>query len=247
MKYAGMITGAAVAGIVLLAQPAAQAQRNPDDARITVDYRDADIRTALKQLFDTAGVDYSLDPAVQGYITLKLTDQPFNIALRSILRSSQTPLTYSVENRIYTVRPRPITDPSAVTAPPPPTNPNENAREYLKFEQIPLQYADPLDLASVLGIQILPTNQRGGQQGGGGGFGGGGGGFGGGGGLGGGGGFGGGGFGGGGGLGGGGFGGGGLGGGGGGFGGGGFGGGGGGFGGGGGGFGGGGFGGGRGF
>ncbi len=167
---------------------------------ITLDLRDAPVRQALEQLFNSAKVQFSIDNQVAGFVTLRIVDQPFENALKLIIRSAAVPLTYVKESGVYIVKVRTIENNPVVSAPPP-VAPETTRPTYQPLEVIQLTYIDPADLQSILGIQILPTSigtqTRGGGGGGGGGLGGGG--FGGGGGLGGGG------FGGGGGLGGGGF------------------------------------------
>lgn len=185
--------------LAMAAPRAAWAQATPPN--VTLDLQDAPIRAALEQIFRSAKVDFGIDPTVQGYVNLKVTDIPFENALRLILRSSTTPLTYTKEGGVYLVKPRAL-DTGTTQPPAPEPGAGDDVRQRANFEQIELTYVDPADLAQLLGVTILrvgvrqPIGQGGGGQGGG---------FGGGGGLGGGGGFGGGGFGGGGGLGGGGF------------------------------------------
>src|SRR5687768_6939640 len=65
------------------AQPPAPERALPP---ITLDLRDAPVRQALEQLFNNAKVDFSIANEVQGFVTLKITDQPFENALRLILR-----------------------------------------------------------------------------------------------------------------------------------------------------------------
>lgn len=144
---------------------------------ISLDLRDAPIRQALEQLFTNGGVQFSIDNSVTGYITLKIQDQPFESALRLIMRASSVPLTYTLEGGVYFVKPRPlVTAPVVDTAPPPDVNNNTQQKQYLPLEQIQLVYADPYDLVGILGIQVLTNFQRGGSssgRGGGGGLGGG--------------------------------------------------------------------------
>lgn len=195
-----------------------------------LDLENADIRDALKSIFDSVGFNFSVDPAVQGTVNLKIaTPTPFEVVLQNLL--TQVNATYRIEGGVYTIILKEASNINTGTDNTTTTPPEEAKR----IVRIKLEHCDPRFLWQMLGgkaqIILQPESSvtRVGSSGGGGGFGGG---FGGGGGGFGGGGFGGGGFGGGsGGFGGGsgGFGGGGFGGGGGGFGGGGFGGGGGGF------------------
>ena len=145
---------------------------------ITLDLRDAQVRDALTQLFNTANVDFSLDPNVQGYIpALKITEQPFETALRLVLRSASPPLTFTRENGIYIVRPRraPDAGANAGTEPPLLNDPNSTPEGSKNVpEKIYLTYVGP-EIAEALGGSVLRLSQSNNQQGGqGGGFGGGG-------------------------------------------------------------------------
>ncbi|MBI5706436.1 MAG: hypothetical protein HZC36_05545 [Armatimonadetes bacterium] len=62
----------------------------------------ADVREALKILFKQVGdVSYSIDPAVQGTVTVSLKKVPFETALQHILK--QVDATYRREGPIYTI------------------------------------------------------------------------------------------------------------------------------------------------
>jgi type II secretory pathway component GspD/PulD (secretin) len=60
--------------------------------------------------------NYTLDPNVQGNVTIRVANEPFLNVLRLLLRSANPPLTYSVENGVYIVRPRQAV-PSVLSAP----------------------------------------------------------------------------------------------------------------------------------
>jgi hypothetical protein len=154
----------------------AQQGGDPSQRRVTVKYDQADVRFVLKQLFDSVGVSYTLDPNVQGTVTVSLTDVPFTVALDNILRPLN--LTYRVENGVYFVTVRqpeeaPLT-PNVDT-----TTPEEGVRLNLP-EKIQLNYASPTLIAALLGGSLIGYAQYELQSGGGGfgGFGGLGGGFG---------------------------------------------------------------------
>src|SRR5256885_9807517 len=88
---------------------AAQDQKPPEltNKKVTLNLENADLRYALKLLFTSAGVNYTLDQAVQGSVTVALTDVPFRTSLDSVLRStqSQAPLTYPAEDQGYIITP----------------------------------------------------------------------------------------------------------------------------------------------
>src|SRR5260370_37961822 len=76
--------------------------------KVTLNLENADLRYALKLLFTSAGVNYTLDQTVQGTVTVALTDVQFRTALESVLRSTQSvsPLTYRVEDAVYIITPK---------------------------------------------------------------------------------------------------------------------------------------------
>jgi type II secretory pathway component GspD/PulD (secretin) len=131
---------------------------------VTLAVKDAPLRQVLKRLFNTAKVDYWIDNRVTGYVTLRVTEQPFDNTLRLVLRSSPIPLTYTVENGVYIVKPRPSDNLAPSVAPPPsPPRPAalpRGATRSQNFAVIPLTYLDPADLAQVLGITFIPTFSR---------------------------------------------------------------------------------------
>lgn len=134
---------------------------------VNLDLRDAPLRQALEQLFAAAGAQFAIDPNVAGFVTLKINDQPFENALKLILRSSAVPLTYSKENNVYIVKVRTV-DPNAnVNVAPPPEPVTQERPAYQPLEVIPLTYVDPFDLQQILGVIVLPLDLRGQLAGGG--------------------------------------------------------------------------------
>ncbi|MBC7805426.1 MAG: hypothetical protein H7145_04675 [Akkermansiaceae bacterium] len=136
-------------------QPAAQPVPLPD---LTLDFKDTPIRAALEEIFRLAKVDFGIDPSVQGYVNLKVTDMPFENALKLILRSSATPLTYSKDGGVYIVKPRTV----SLTTPAPPVVARETTEALPRpeYDRIELTYADPVDLAQLLNITMIPIGTR---------------------------------------------------------------------------------------
>jgi hypothetical protein len=133
----------------------AQQGGDPTQRRVTVKYDQADVRFVLKQLFDSVGVSYTLDPNVQGTVTVSLTDVPFTVALDNILRPLN--LTYRVENGVYFVTVRPPEE--APLAPPvDTTTPDEGVRLNLP-EKVQLNYASPTLIAALLGGTLISYAQ----------------------------------------------------------------------------------------
>jgi len=152
----------------------AQQERNPNS--ITLDLKDAPIRTVIEMAFKQAGItNYVIDNNVAGFVTMTITDQPFENALKLIMRAATTPLTYIKENNVYIVKPRQIT--VANPTPAPDLTKDSETRNDVSFERIPLIFIDPMDLMGAFGnITFIRQFNRaggGGMGGGRGGFGGG--------------------------------------------------------------------------
>jgi hypothetical protein len=140
---------------------------------ITVDLKDAPVRTTLEMMFKQAGIkNYVIDNSVSGFITMKLTDLEFENSLKIVMRNSFPALTYTKENDVWIVKQR-ISTPTPQTGGP---DPIPDVKNNTSWERIPLTFIDPVDLMSVFG-NILLINQfkryQGGMNGGAGGFGGG--------------------------------------------------------------------------
>jgi hypothetical protein len=126
-------------------------------SNISLDLKDAPVRTTLEMAFKQAGIkNYVIDSSVYGLVTMTITDQPFENTLKLIMRANTSPLTYTKENDVYIVKLRVVT----------PQNGNSNPiPEILKpksdtFAVIKFNHIDPFDLQGVLG-NILFINQFG--------------------------------------------------------------------------------------
>lgn len=135
---------------------------------ITVDLKEAPIRSTIEMMFKQAGIkNYVIDNSVSGFVTCTLTDLPFENSLKIVMRASTVPLTYIKENDVWIIKER--------ISIPPVVNPvfEMPKRNNVMFERIPLSYIDPFDLQSIFG-NILFINQFGRYRGNGNNFGGGG-------------------------------------------------------------------------
>lgn len=135
---------------------------------ITVDLKEAPIRSTIEMMFKQAGIkNYVIDNSVSGFVTCTLTDLPFENSLKIVMRASTVPLTYIKENDVWIIKER--------ISIPPVVNPvfEMPKRNNVMFERIPLSYIDPFDLQSIFG-NILFINQYGRSRGNGNNFGGGG-------------------------------------------------------------------------
>ena len=123
---------------------------------ISVDLKDAPVRTTLEMMFKQAGIkNYVIDNSVAGFVTMKLEDQPFESSLKLVMRAATIPLTYVKENDVWIVKQRIIT-PTPQTGGPDPIP--ETILNKTSFDRIPLTYIDPFDLMSAFG-NILFINQ----------------------------------------------------------------------------------------
>lgn len=105
MKHTNYIPLLAMLSLSALAVVPVTAHAQSKLPRVSIHLRDRPTRAALERIFTDAGIQYAIDPRVSGYVTLKIRNQPFENALKLIMRSSTVPLTYTRENNIYIVRP----------------------------------------------------------------------------------------------------------------------------------------------
>ena len=110
-------------------------------SNITMELRDAPVRTSLEMIFKQAGIkNYVIDNSVAGFVTMNLTDQPFENSLKLIMRAATLPLTYIKENDVYIVKARVFTEYKQPT----PEITVEQPRGIM-FEKIYLNHIDPFE------------------------------------------------------------------------------------------------------
>ena len=115
---------------------------------ISVDLKDAPVRTTLEMMFKQAGIkNYVIENSVAGFVTMKLEDQPFENSLKLVMRAATVPLTYTKENDVWIVKQRIVTE----FKPSPTPDISLEKPNTVAFEVIPLNHIDPFDLMSVLG------------------------------------------------------------------------------------------------
>jgi hypothetical protein len=136
-----------------------------DNSNITLDLKDAPIRSTLELVFKQAGVkNYVIDNEVAGFVTMT-TEQPFENTIKLIMRAATVPLTYIKENDVYIIKVRKITEFKQAPAPEITVQPQNN----VSFDRIPLTFIDPIDLMSAFGniLYIRQFNRYSGGMGGG--------------------------------------------------------------------------------
>jgi hypothetical protein len=127
-------------------------------SNITMELKDAPVRTSLEMIFKQAGIkSYVIENSVSGVISMNLSEQPFENALKLVMRANTIPLTYTKENDVYIVKSRKI----VIGPNPEPTNYSDliiETKTSIAWEKIHLNYIDSFDLQAVLG-NILFINQ----------------------------------------------------------------------------------------
>lgn len=70
---------------------------------VSISLSNAPVRVALDALFKSANLNYTIDPSITQNVTVNLVHIPFDVALRSILRSTNPPLQYTVKDGVYNI------------------------------------------------------------------------------------------------------------------------------------------------
>lgn len=165
-----VIVASVLVGATLVGAPLkAVAQADPRDKIIpSLELNEADVRDALRIIFKTVGVSYSISADVIGTITVNLKDVPFETALRNVL--GQVNATYRVEGGIYTI----ILKPTEVAPGTTETDTGPAVKADNPPRRIKIRSADPqliiLLLQGSFNVQMAPemsTNIGGGGYGGG--------------------------------------------------------------------------------
>lgn len=138
MKKTLGLTTLVLAALLAVVPASIGAQQNdPKNQNIpSLDFEQADIRDALKLLFDQVGVSYTIDPGVQGTVIAHLQNVTFETALRNLL--NQVNATWRVEGGVYNIIVKP--DPGSTT---PDQGPIEAPNTVNPIVRIPVKSADP--------------------------------------------------------------------------------------------------------
>ena len=104
----------AEAGVVLQ-QPEVEreqpvASRMSSDAlntKVDLDLDSYDLYYGFKRLFANIKSNYTIDESLKGHtVTVHFRQLPFRVALETMLRASNLPITYKIENNIYSIVPK---------------------------------------------------------------------------------------------------------------------------------------------
>ena len=95
----------AIVSIGLVAKVRAQPQPTQSDASQqiipSIEFQNTDIRHCLQSLFKIVNISYSIQPEVQGTVTVSLKNVTFETALQNVLR--QVDSTYRVSSGVYEI------------------------------------------------------------------------------------------------------------------------------------------------
>lgn len=82
-------------------------QADPTNTKIDLDLESSNLYYGLKLLFSQIKANFTIDESLKSLtVTAHLSQVPFRVALETLLKSTSTPLTYKVENGIYSVVPK---------------------------------------------------------------------------------------------------------------------------------------------
>ena len=126
---------------------------------ISIDVKDAPIKTTLEMMFKQAGIkNYIIENSVSGFVTMTLEGQDFENVLKIALGQTTEPHTYVKENNIWIIKRRIVT-PTPQTGGPDPIP--ETILNTKSFERISLTFIDPADLLGSFGnILFISQFQR---------------------------------------------------------------------------------------
>src|ERR1044072_4814406 len=130
------------------------AQPDPSDQIIpSLDFDSVDVREALRALFKSVNVSYSIAPEVQGTVTVNLKQVRFDTALQNILK--QVDATYRVEGGAFQIIKREELIPPAGGGTEPRPTPSNKVRR-----KVFVRHADPQFLAGLIGQDKGNQNWR---------------------------------------------------------------------------------------
>jgi len=102
-----------VGKVLLVLEPQAPSRRQRPELtspQNRYEFNQVDVRIALREVFKQSHQSYTIDPAVQGVVTLSLMNVSFDVALENIVR--QVDATYRIDGGVYMIFPRPGSRPA---------------------------------------------------------------------------------------------------------------------------------------
>lgn len=133
---------------------------------------DAPVRAALQMLFQyVPELNVAIAPDVEGFVTVSLSNVPFETALRTIARINQPPLTFRREDNVYSisVRPAPTMDQTQMGMQEVIEEPEVLPER--RVQKISLNFASASDIGQIFGASAPISRANSFTMGGGGGYG----------------------------------------------------------------------------
>lgn len=88
-----------LAGFIGGGPPSADRPQSVGEKRVTVHLKSAEVRAAIKQLFNEVGAEYDIAPEIQGTVNVDLQNVAFDVALKALL--DEMDATFRVEPGRY--------------------------------------------------------------------------------------------------------------------------------------------------
>jgi hypothetical protein len=155
--FMALLITALTTAVPVFAQTSSSSSSSSED-RVSIDVKDANIRDVLALLFKGRNASFVVDPQVYQVapaINASITDQPFEVALRSILNANG--LKYIKSQNVYTItlKTQPTETTTTPTTPTPETTTETTTRTSVTVAKIPLMRADPAEVAQVFGGTVI--------------------------------------------------------------------------------------------
>jgi hypothetical protein len=112
----------------------------------SLEFQEADVREALRSLFRSKNVSYSIAPDVQGTVNVSLKNVTFEVALQNITR--QVDATYRIEGGVFNIIRREVTTSDVPTGLDPATVAPTSTKV---VRRIKIRAADPQFIAMMIG------------------------------------------------------------------------------------------------
>jgi hypothetical protein len=96
--------GLVVVALAVETAASAETTLKKDPERISLDFSSTPVSTALNVLFAGKGLNFVIQPDVTGTVNnLHLMDVPFEVALKSLMKSVDPPLVYKKDGDVYVI------------------------------------------------------------------------------------------------------------------------------------------------
>ncbi|NLN75610.1 MAG: hypothetical protein GX139_04825 [Armatimonadetes bacterium] len=152
VKYIALIIAVVLAGSLACCVALAA---DEDDTPVTLELKDADVRSAIESLFRGRNRNFSVSQDVSGTIpSLSITGVSFDNALKSLLKSAG--LVYRVENGVYMINKKPdvsataALDAAALTATEAASTVDETTTVESIIDKVPLNHTGASQILAIM-------------------------------------------------------------------------------------------------